>query len=111
METLKEMHKRNLLVIKDNEKKVDALKRQKQTKLNRLAMYLLGGRPVTGRIMINRFHILSYRDAIYDLKQKGYEISAKTICENNGVSHVIWWLSCYDEKFALAREEKFFKFF
>lgn len=60
-----------------NRAKVADLKKQKPTKLNKLAIYMLGGRPVTGAIMIAKFNIYSYRDAIYDLTKKGYEILEK----------------------------------
>lgn len=98
----------NMAKIVANRAKVADLKKQKPTKLNKLAIYMLGGRPVTGAIMIAKFNIYSYRDAIYDLTKKGYNISNTDITTENGVTHRIWWLAEFDEEFALAREEKAF---
>lgn len=95
-------------IIGANRAKIEELKKEKQTKLNKLAIYMLGGRPVTGAIMIAKFNIYSYRDAIYDLTKKGYEIKNKDITTENGVTHRIWWLAEFDEEFVLAREEKVF---
>lgn len=94
-----------LAKIQENATKIEELKKGKLTKRKRLAIYMLGGRPVTGATMINRFNILSYRDAIYNLKREGYEIKSKTIIKN-GISHVIWWLSDFEENFILKREVK-----
>ena len=94
-------------IIRANRAKIEELKKGRQTKLNKLAIYMLGGRPVTGAIMIAKFNIYSYRDAIYDLTKKGYEIKNKDITTENGVTHRIWWLAEFDEEFALAREKKF----
>lgn len=90
-----------------NKEKIEELKKEKSTKINRLAIYMLGGRPVTGAIMISDFDIYSYRDAIYDLKQRGFNINSKTI-RKNGIEHRIWWLAEFDEEFILPREEKVF---
>ena len=37
-------------IIGANRAKIEELKKEKQTKLNKLAIYMLGGRPVTGAI-------------------------------------------------------------
>ena len=99
---------RGRATIDENYPKIESLKKERQTKLNKLAIYMLGGRPVTGAIMIAKFNIYSYRDAIYDLTKKGYEIKNKDITTENGVTHRIWWLAEFDEEFVLAREEKVF---
>lgn len=92
-------------IIGANRAKIEELKKGEQTKLNKLAIYMLGGRPVTGAIMIAKFNIYSYRDAIYDLTKKGYNISNTDITTENGVTHRIWWLSEFEKEFALKREE------
>lgn len=84
--------------IKANAEKIAAIKKERSTKLNRLAIYLLGGKPVSGKIIIMFFHILSYRDAIYDLKKKGYEFKSRTIIRD-GIQHEVWWLSMFTEEF------------
>lgn len=99
---------KNLAIVKGNLPKIEAIKKEKDTKINRLAIYMLGGRPVTGATMIAKFNIYSYRDAIYDLGKKGYNIASKIVTEANGVQHRIWWLSDFDEEFVLGREEKLF---
>lgn len=104
----RELLEKNRSIIESNKAKIEELKAQKPTKRNKLAIYMLGGRPVTGALMIAKFNIYSYRDAIYDLTQDGFSISSKMITEKNGVQHKIWWLSEFDEEFAIARERKFF---
>lgn len=99
---------RGRATIDENYPKIESLKKERQTKLNKLAIYMLGGRPVTGAIMIAKFNIYSYRDAIYDLTKKGYNISNTDITTENGVTHRIWWLSEFEKEFALEREEKVF---
>lgn len=103
-----EVYSRNLATMRANKEKIDSLYNDKCTKLNRLAIYMLKGYPVTGVVMINKFNIYSYRDAIYNLGLKGYEINSKVVTTKNGVQHKVWWLSCYDEEFALSKEERIF---
>lgn len=98
----------NVGIIQDNKALVAKLKEGKPTKQNNLLIYLLGGRPVTGATMIVKFNIYSYRDAIYDLRKKGYNIISKTITAKNGVNHELWWLADFDEEFIKSREEKVF---
>lgn len=86
------------LAISHRKEQIEALEQSKK-KIDRLAAYLLSGRAVTGRIMIEKFAIYSYRDAIYDLKKRGYEISRKEVYSPNGVEHIVWWLSEYSEDF------------
>lgn len=86
-----------------NAEKIAAIEEERSTKLNRLAIYLLDGKPISGRIMIEEFHILSYRDAIYDLKKKGYEFKSRTIIRD-GIQHEVWWLSMFTEEFMRERE-------
>lgn len=100
--------KKNEAITMANREKMHKLLKEKGTKINRLALYLLGGRPVTGALMIRFFNILSYRDAIYTLRKKGYDIKSKTITTANGISHELWWLAEYDEEYMLLREEKIF---
>lgn len=102
MET--EKYLKNLAIARGNEKRIAELKKKKHTKRNKLACYMLSGWSVTGAVMIEMFHILSYRDAIYDLKKAGFNISSKTIIEANGIPHVVWWMSEFDEEFALERQ-------
>lgn len=85
--------------------KVDALKKEKPTKLNNLAIYMLKGFPVTGALMVAKFNIYSYRDAIYDLTKKGYKISSTIIVGEKGVTHKLWWMSEFPEEFIKDREE------
>lgn len=101
-------YSRNLATMRANKERIDALYNDKCTKINRLAIYMLKGYPVTGAVMINKFNIYSYRDAIYNLGKKGYDIKSKIVTTRNGVQHTIWWLACYDEEFALSKEEKVF---
>lgn len=103
-----EIYAKGWTTINCNYPKIEYLKKERQTKLNKLAIYMLGGRPVTGAIMIAKFNIYSYRDAIYDLTKKGYNISNTDITTENGVTHRIWWLSEFEKEFALEREEKVF---
>lgn len=102
-----EVWKKNMAIVMANEVKVkELLVKGKETKRNNLLIFMLKGRPVTGALMIREFNILSYRDAIYDLKKEGHDISSKIVTEANGISHVIWWLSEFDEEFVLSREMK-----
>jgi len=89
--------------INGNAEKIAAIKEERSTKLNKLAIYLLEGKPVSGRTMIENFHILSYRDAIYDLKKKGYEFKSRTLT-HDGIQHEVWWLSMFTEEFMRQRD-------
>ena len=59
--------------IRENRPAIATLEKSRK-KIDRLAAFMLGGNPVTGRTMIEKFNIYSYRDAIYDLGKKGYDI-------------------------------------
>lgn len=99
---------KNYSIVLANEDKIQRILDEKATKLNRLAIYMLSGKPVTGATMIHKFNIYSYRDAIYDLGKKGYKVDSKIVTNEKGISHRIWWLSEFDEEFVLSREEKIF---
>ena len=94
--------------IRENQPKIAELAKSK-TKLDRLAAFMLAGNPVTGRDMIEKFNIFSYRDAIYDLGKKGYNIDRKVITASNGIEHKVWWLADFSEEFVKARNGEAFK--
>lgn len=94
--------------IRENQPTINALAKSKK-KIDRLAAFMLDGNPVTGRTMMERFSIYSYRDAIYDLGKKGYIIDRKVITDPNGVEHKVWWLSDFSEEFVTARNPQAFK--
>lgn len=81
-----ETYAKGMAEIDANCTKIVSLKKEKQTK----------------------FNIYSYRDAIYDLTKKGYEIKNKDITTGSGGTHRIWWLAGFEEEFVLEREEKVF---
>lgn len=93
--------------IRENQPTIKILEKSKK-KLDRLAAFMLGGNPVTGRTMIERFNIYSYRDAIYDLGKRGYIIDRKVITDPNGVEHKVWWLSDFSEDFVKMRNSQAF---
>lgn len=78
-------------------------------KIDRLAAFMLGGNPITGRMMIEKFNIYSYRDAIYNLSKKGYNIQRKAITASSGIEHVVWWLVDFSEGFVSMRNPAFFR--
>ena len=78
-------------------------------KIDRLAAYLLSGKPVTGRTLIEKFGIYSYRDTIYDLGKKGYDIQRKVVTSANGVEHKVWWLAEFSEEWAKMTAPEMFK--
>lgn len=88
------------------EKNIEKLAQSKK-KIDRLAAYMIQGNAVTGRIMIERFNIYSYRDAIYDLGKKGYKIKSKTISKE-GIDHKVWWLSDFTEEDVTRRNPSIF---
>ena len=94
--------------IRENQPKIAELAKSRK-KLDRLAAFMLAGNPVTGRTMIEQFNIYSYRDAIYDLGKKGYNIERKVITSDNGIEHKVWWLSDFSEDFCKARNSVVFK--
>ena len=75
---------------------------KKLSKKDQLRLHLLKGYILTGRIMTENFNVLSYRDAIYDLRKQGMNIEGKTIIKN-GVQHQEWWLACYEYEWVLER--------
>lgn len=78
-------------------------------KIDRLAAFMLGGNPITGRMMIEKFNIYSYRDAIYNLSKKGYNIQRKAITASSGIEHVVWWLVDFSEGFVSMRNPAVFR--
>ncbi len=94
--------------IRENRPTIATLEKSKK-KIDRLAAFMLGGNPVTGRTMIEKFSIYSYRDAIYDLGKKGYDIQRKVITASNGIEHKVWWLTDFSEEFVKARNGEAFK--
>jgi hypothetical protein len=94
--------------IRENQPTISELAKSKK-KIDRLAAFMLGGNPVTGRTMIEKFSIYSYRDAIYDLGKKGYDIQRKVITASNGIEHKVWWLADFSEEFVKARNGEAFK--
>lgn len=93
--------------IRENRPTITALEQSKK-KIDRLAAFMLGGNPVTGRTMIEKFNIYSYRDAIYNLGQKNYNIERKVVTAPNGIEHTVWWLSDFSEEFVKMRNPAFF---
>ena len=99
---------KGLAQIAKNEEKILALQKcGVKTKIDKVAIYLLKGRPVTGATLVHKFHCYSYRDVIYDLSKRGYEIEHKDIVEKD-ITHRIWWLKEFDYEFIAPREEKIF---
>ena len=94
--------------IRENRPTIATLEKSRK-KIDRLAAFMLGGNPVTGRTMIEKFNIHSYRDAIYDLGKKGYDIQRKVITAPNGIEHVVWWLVDFSEEFVTMRNPAFFR--
>jgi hypothetical protein len=94
--------------IRENRPTIATLEKSKK-KIDRLAAFMLGGNPVTGRTMIEKFSIYSYRDAIYDLGKKGYDIQRKVITAPNGIEHKVWWLADFSEEFVKVRNGEAFK--
>lgn len=94
--------------IRENQSKINVLVKS-STKIDRLAAFMLAGNPVTGRTMIEQFNIYSYRDAIYSLGQKGYNVERKVITAPNGIEHKVWWLSDFSEDFVKARDAAAFR--
>ncbi len=94
--------------IRENQPTISELAKSNK-KLDRLAAFMLAGNPVTGRTMIERFNIYSYRDAIYDLGKKGYNIERKVVNSANGIEHKVWWLADFSEEFVKARDAEAFK--
>lgn len=90
-------------LIGENAEKIESLKKS-ELKIDRLLAYMMSGRPVTGAIMVEKFHIYSYRDAIFSLKKKGYDISRKDVHEKKS-DHIVWWLSDFSEDFVMERIE------
>lgn len=94
-------------LVNANTEKIEEL-RKENTKIAKLAIHMLKGNPVSGRTMIEKFNIYSYRDAIYTLGQKGFNVSRKVVRANNGVEHVVWWLSEFAEEFVKMRDNTIF---
>lgn len=94
--------------IRENRPTIATLEKSKK-KIDRLAAFMLAGNPVTGRTMIEKFSIYSYRDAIYDLGKKGYDIQRKVITAPNGIEHKVWWLADFSEEFVKVRNGEAFK--
>ena len=94
--------------IRENRPTIATLEKSKK-KIDRLAAFMLAGNPVTGRDMIEKFNIFSYRDAIYDLGKKGYNIDRKVITASNGIEHKVWWLADFSEEFVKVRNGEAFK--
>lgn len=96
--------------IRENQPTINALAKSKK-KIDRLAAFMLDGNPVTGRTMIERFNIYSYRDAIYNLSTapRNYNIVRKVVTSDNRVEHVVWWLEDFSEEFVTARNPQAFK--
>lgn len=94
--------------IRENQPTINVLLKSK-TKIDRLAAFMLAGNPVTGKTMIERFVITSYRDAIYDLGKKGYNVERKVIYPKGRSEHTVWWLSDFSEEFVKARNPEAFK--
>lgn len=94
--------------IRENRPTIATLEKSRK-KIDRLAAFMLGGNPITGRTMIEKFNIYSYRDAIYDLGKKGYDIQRKVITAPNGIEHVVWWLVDFSEGFVTMRNPAFFR--
>lgn len=93
----------NLQMVLANEEEARALSAS-GAKIDRLLGYMLQGRPVTGRLMVSKFNIYSYRDAIYSIAQTWY-VAHKDVVEK-GIKHRVWWLAMFDEDFVLPREER-----
>lgn len=73
-------------------------------KVAKLLVYMMDGRPVTGRDIYKRFGILSYRDAIYKIqKDYGYEVKHKDFYKND--NYRLWWLADFEEEFVTPRYE------
>ena len=94
--------------IRENRPTIATLEKSRK-KIDRLAAFMLGGNPVTGRTMIEKFNIYSYRDAIYDLTKKGYDIQRKVITAPHGIEHVVWWIEDFSEEFVTMRNPAFFR--
>lgn len=101
METnAKEILEEGLKIVQSNSENLKALRLAKPSKLNNLLYYMLSGYPVTGDKMMRLFAIYSYRDAIYALrKRRSIKVSQKTIFDDKGVQHEVWWLSMFSEEF------------
>lgn len=94
--------------IRENRPTIATLEKSRK-KIDRLAAFMLGGNPVTGRTMIEKFNIYSYRDAIYDLGKKGYDTQRKVITDPTGIEHVVWWIADFSEEFVTMRNPAFFR--
>lgn len=70
--------------IRENRPTITVLEKSTK-KIDRLAAHLLNGNAVTGRKMIESFNIFSYRDAIYDLIKKNYQINREIVTSANGI--------------------------
>lgn len=103
--TLKERFEGLALVGKNAKTSETLLKSTK--KIDKVLGYMLMGRPVTGAIMMAKFNVYSYRDVIYDLKKKGYEISRKEV-KGKHTEYTVWWLSDFSENFVMERMQKVF---
>lgn len=89
-------------------KRAEIMAQKRLSKLDCLLLYLLRGYPVTGATMINKFKIFSYRDAIYFLRKRGYEIKEMDFYSDKGIKHRMWWIADYPYEYIKSREEKAF---
>lgn len=64
----------------------------KLTKRDKVAQALLSGRRLTGLDLVNEFHSTSYRDIIYDLRNRGMDISSVDSKHSDGL-HKIWFMT------------------
>lgn len=94
--------------IRENRPTITILEKSTK-KIDRLAAHLLNGNAVTGRKMIETFNIFSYRDAIYDLIKKNYQINRKIVTSANGIEHCVWWLKEFSEDFVKTRNPEMFR--
>lgn len=82
------------------------LEKPKPSKADRALAYMMGGRPLTGKAIYFKFHALSYRDVIYDIRRRGYEVESKELVDASGESNYnIWWLKDFSWEFIKDRIE------
>lgn len=103
---MKQVFSKDWAEVSANHKKSEDYLGEK-TKISRLASFLLRGYAITGMMMIEKFNIYSYRDAIYKLKGKGLTFKSKVVTKN-GIEHTVWWLDCYSEDFVKWRNPTIF---
>ncbi len=67
----------------------------KKSKKQKVKEYLLQGNSITGLDFITKFHVTSYRDIIYHLRQAGLAISDVEERHSDGM-HKRWFMTAED---------------